>query len=119
MSRFVSRLLVQLLMVRHGDLLFLSYKQSQANPNSHPTTSASSSTAPHPSQPDPSHPHTHTDPPLPNTIPLPDLSHVIEPEVDLYWQKQDGKIHRKRDTNFCRHGEKGMCDYCMPLEVSS
>jgi len=79
---------------------------------------ASTSTS-QPSQPDPSHPHTHTDPPLPNTIPLVDLSHIEEPEVDSFWSGQDGKIERKRDPAFCRHGEKGMCDYCMPLEVSS
>lgn len=72
---------------------------------------------PQPSQPDPSHPKTHTDPPLPNTIPLKDLSSVQEPEIDQYWEKQTGKIERKRDAAFCRHGEKAMCDYCMPLEV--
>ncbi|WWC86305.1 nuclear protein localization protein 4 [Kwoniella dendrophila CBS 6074] len=99
----------------HGDLLFLSYKPISADPQSHPTTQASSS-HPHPSQPDPSHPHTHTDPPLPNTIPLTDLSHVQEHDIDLYWKSQTGKIERKRDPDFCRHGEKGMCDYCMPLE---
>ncbi|WWC58679.1 nuclear protein localization protein 4 [Kwoniella dejecticola CBS 10117] len=99
----------------HGDLLFLSYKPISADPQSHPTTQASSS-HPHPSQPDPSHPHTHTDPPLPNTIPLKDLSHVQEHDVDIYWYSQNGKIDRKRDPDFCRHGEKGMCDYCMPLE---
>ncbi|ORY23223.1 NPL4 family, putative zinc binding region-domain-containing protein [Naematelia encephala] len=99
----------------HGDLLFLSYKTISADPSSHPTTDASSS-HPLPSQPDPAHPHTHTDPPLPNTIPLTDLSKVEEPEVDVYWQARDGKIERKRDPTFCRHGEKGMCDYCMPVE---
>ncbi|WVQ62138.1 nuclear protein localization protein 4 [Kwoniella botswanensis] len=99
----------------HGDLLFLSYKPISADPSSHPTTQASTS-HPHPNQPDPSHPHTHTEPPLPNTIPLTDLSHVVEPDIDLYWKNQTGKIERKRDPDFCRHGEKGMCDYCMPLE---
>lgn len=103
--------------ISHGDLLFLSYKPLATNGDSHPSMEASSSTS-HPCQPDPSHPHTHTDPPLPNTIPLSDLSNVQEPDVDTYWNGQNGKIERKRDAVMCRHGEKGMCDYCMPVEVS-
>ncbi|KIR37157.1 nuclear protein localization protein 4 [Cryptococcus deuterogattii MMRL2647] len=99
----------------HGDLLFLSYKPRGADPDSHPAMEATTSLH-QPSQPDPSHPKTHTDPPLPNTIPLKDLSSVQEPEIDQYWEKQTGKIERKRDPAFCRHGEKAMCDYCMPLE---
>lgn len=41
---------------------------------------------------------------------------VQEHPVDVYWSKERGLISRKRDAQFCRHGDKGMCDYCMPLE---
>ena len=101
----------------HGDLLFLSYKQA-ADSGNHQNAVATSSTT-KPPQPDPSHPHTHTDPPLPNVIPLVDLSKVEIPEVDEFWSGKDGKIERSRDPAFCRHGDKGMCDYCMPLQVST
>lgn len=39
-----------------------------------------------------------------------------EHSVDTYWEAQECKITRKKDSQFCRHGPKGMCDYCMPLE---
>ena len=99
-------------------MLFLSYKPISADPDSHPSTEPSTSAASHPKQPDPAHPHTHTERPLPTTVPLVDLEKVVEPEVDQYWAAQNGKIERKRDPILCRHGEKAMCDHCMPLEVS-
>lgn len=39
---------------------------------------------------------------------------VRELPVDVQLEKEDGLIERKRSP-LCRHGDKGMCEYCSPL----
>lgn len=111
----------------HGDMVFMTYKKADAQSNGHSNDSVS--------VPVSSHPMSSTNRLNGNTV-LPTENIPIQPlavtspseKIKNPWEvvrqsalddrldKQDGKIPRKRDRKMCRHGEKGMCDYCMPLE---
>ena len=108
-------------------MIFMSYKHKAALENGHSNGAATSSL--------PLHPMSSTNR-LNGKAILPTEDMPIEPvsvtspseKIKNPWEvvkqsalddrldKQDGKIPRKKDQKMCRHGDKGMCDYCMPLE---
>ncbi|KAH7104531.1 polyubiquitin-tagged protein recognition complex, Npl4 component [Auriculariales sp. MPI-PUGE-AT-0066] len=94
---------LQQLGLKHGDLVFVSYKSLDVDvPAAQTPVNGDAVTAP----------AAVTQPDQPKRV----WETVKEDAVDEYWRARDGKIPRGRDARMCRHSANGMCDYCMPLE---
>lgn len=98
---------------RHGDLIFISYKHNDTSANG--TNGAASDTTAarlngKPVLPTEDFPIN----PKPERISKP-WEVVRQSALDDRLDRQDGKIPRPKDR-MCRHGPKGMCDHCQPLD---
>lgn len=108
--------------LNHGDLIFISYQHLDSTTNGHENGASSqslSSTANRlngkPILPTEDYP---TDPPsvTSSTQVIKNPWEVVKQSpLDDKLDKQDGKIPRGKGR-MCRHGPKGMCDYCMPYD---
>lgn len=114
LSEFHGRTIAQAGM-KHGDMLFLQFDDATSAPA--PSAASNGSAAP-----------------ITTSNKLSGTSVAVEPvtavrsarrsdawktvkqhPLDDALEKLDGKIPRSRNR-MCKHGAKGMCDYCMPLE---
>ena len=111
---------------RHGDLIFVNYTHQDADTNGNAGNAGTVEKGQiltstnrlngKPILPTEDYP---IDPP-PVTSPTERIKNpwevVKQSPLDDRLDKQEGKIPRQRDAKMCRHGPKGMCDYCMPLD---
>jgi nuclear protein localization protein 4 homolog len=104
--------------LKHGDKLYLGYQEQEELSNGHangttvqPTRKLNGTIA----IPEPEIPITAPTVLSPTLLKNP-WEAVRQSPLDDRLDKRDGKIRRPKDQKMCRHSEKGMCDYCQPLE---
>ena len=97
--------------LKHGEMVFLAYQILGALSNGH----SASDTTDIKLNGQPVNPQAPATTSASSTMKNP-WETVRQSSLDDRLDRKDGKIPRSRDYKMCRHGEKGMCDYCMPLE---
>ena len=101
--------------IKHGEKLYVGYSEKEINGNAtNGTTNGTTTTRKLNGQVVSTQPATVTFA-VPALIKSP-WETVKQSALDDRLDKVDGKIHRTKDQKMCRHGPKGMCDYCQPLE---
>lgn len=100
--------------LKHGEKLFIGYTDRAVNGDTANGTTNGTTTRKLNGQ------VVHTEPAtvaisVPQLIKSP-WETVKQSALDDRLDKLDGKIKRLKDQKMCRHGPKGMCDYCQPLE---
>lgn len=104
------------LQLKNGDMLFGHY----LNPGTDSMSQVQSGTASISISNSPSESTSNLNSGANSSINIPSIASITpkaapkELEVDKLLDKQDGLISRKKST-FCRHGDRGMCEYCSPL----
>ncbi|RKF58414.1 Nuclear protein localization protein 4 [Erysiphe neolycopersici] len=120
----ISRYKISQIGLGHGDMVFLNYKKNDPLPTEESSYISTIRASKYLSStdkengklpPENNHPHASNFELSQNNNKI-EIESVRQSELDDTLDKQDGKIFRKRDQKMCRHGDKGMCDYCMPLE---